>query len=167
LDSHNQLINWLFDEVFDPGMDRLPILGKVEEIKGRTFGECQKLLILYLEVKSRSHLALEDSITVIKFYYETFKSQVEVSLQHIGNNLNLSLRKLVQNSIRSDLIIGEKVDGMDEDAETEGSLNVMMPLEKFPRCLKPGALKRELSATLDKEEEDILEKFNQLSLPDT
>jgi hypothetical protein len=41
-----------------------------------------------------------------------------------------------------------------------------MPLENFPESLKQGILKRELTAKFNKEEEDIIEKFNYTSIPD-
>jgi hypothetical protein len=101
-------------EFFDPGMDRLPIIGMVEEIQGRTFGECQKSIDFYLAGHLKSNSALEDTITVMEYYYEEFKPQLEDSLQvlNIGNTLDLSLRKLIQIGIESKLVIGEKVNSL-------------------------------------------------------
>jgi hypothetical protein len=165
LDSHNHLINyWLFNEIFDPGTGRLPIVGDVEKIEGKTFGECQKLLIYYLSKSTHSHSALEEALQIIVYYYEEFQLHIVASLQSIENNWTRSLRKLVQDGIKSNLIINKTVKSVDDNFEKVGGLNVM-PFEKFPELLKPRRWQKDITVSFDKEEKCILRRFNELSIP--
>jgi hypothetical protein len=165
--SHDQLINWLYKEIFDPGNNRLPLIGTLEEIKGRHFGECQKILISFLSRQMGPHSELKAALKIINFYYLEFQDQIVHSLKNIDNDLNAFLRKLLENGIKSHLLISENLENLDVNIlKWEGLESlVMMPFEKLSKKLKLRKIKCDCKLLFNQEEQNILERYDHLVLP--
>jgi hypothetical protein len=166
LNSHNKLIDWLFDEIFCPGPDRFPLLGDFKKMEGIQFGEVQRLLILHISGELGSNSELEASLNILNSYYMAFQDHIFQFLKTIDNDLNLSLRKLLYNGVESNLIISGTMESINEDPKKlRGLKSQVMPLEKFPEHLKPKGLKGKWEVSFEPEELAILERFDQLIIP--
>jgi hypothetical protein len=90
-----RLIEWIFEEIFQPGERRFPLIGTVEGIEGINFGERQILLMHYLSGNKGSNCVIKASINIVKLYFKKFQPEVlKLLLEKFGEDLDISLVSL-------------------------------------------------------------------------
>jgi hypothetical protein len=154
--SHKNLINWLYNEIFDSGKGRYPLIGDFEDIEGIHFGECQIKLMENISRKKELNSGLEESLHIIEFYYKDFQAEIVKSLYGINADLKQSLINILYKRIGSNVKVSASSKGF---SQLEGIRSTVMPFDKFPRILKPKPFKSRHKLSLEKEENDILEKL--------
>jgi hypothetical protein len=140
ISSHELLIDWVFNENFEPGEQRFPLFGTCQNIDGIHFNESQEILMYYLWGVHVSNKASEVSISLIIFYYEVLQPQIWEFLTKMGNDVKGFLKILVYNAIISHLRIKDTDELLNEILGEVRGLK-LMPFEEIPKSLKPKALK--------------------------
>jgi hypothetical protein len=139
ISSHKEIISWLFHEIFNPGNDRLPLLGSSEDIKEKHFGKCQLKLASYISSKKNLDSSLETSSYIVEFYYMNSHPKMLACLFKINHGLNLLLKELIRKKMASKFGMRKNLSKVsDEDYDKLGGLqSLVTPFEKFPNKLKP------------------------------
>ncbi|KAA1096852.1 hypothetical protein PGT21_030215 [Puccinia graminis f. sp. tritici] len=165
--SNHSLINWLFEEAFEPGNDRFPLHGTFQKTHNEVnYEPCQLVLLDYLSENMCSNEALKASQLIIQIYYNTFQPKILNSLMGYGSkyDLNVFLQRLTLKSIASNLKIHPEVESFDYHIEDLG-ISKYISFEEFPEELKPSRFNLKWKLILEPEEKAILENFDQLSIP--
>jgi hypothetical protein len=159
-EAHHKLVDWFFDQAFNPAENRPPVIGNIENVEeGMDFGPIQARLSIYLSQAVRSNKSLEVAILITKSYYEKFQKDVSWWLKRTDeeNDLESSLKRLIYRGIKSKLTIQKPIKSHEETLYIQAGNFRIPPLSFFPKTLKPGDPRILYDVKLDQEEEEIVE----------
>ncbi|KAI7958926.1 hypothetical protein MJO28_002717 [Puccinia striiformis f. sp. tritici] len=168
---HHKLVNWLFDQAFNPGRDTLPVLGVAKTVQGKVFGPIQKILSSYLAEGLKSNKALQTSISLSRYYYENIQIICLEGIENLNEDQGLEryLKALIYQGIQSKLEIEgttykpentySQLTPSPENAYSQLGKFRIPPLSYFPQSMKPQDSRIWYEIDFETEEKCIIANF--------
>ncbi|KNE90192.1 hypothetical protein PSTG_16374 [Puccinia striiformis f. sp. tritici PST-78] len=155
--SHQKLVNWLFNQAFNPEGLILPVLGFTPNIEGKDFGPIQEILSSYLSQTLKSNEALETSTSIIRYYYNNIQIEDLKWIENVDGNqiCEKYLKRLIYHSIQSGFIVDDPILRPENISSQFGNFRIP-PTSYFPETMRPVIPRISYNVVYKQEEQAIL-----------
>ncbi|KAA1108739.1 hypothetical protein PGT21_023779 [Puccinia graminis f. sp. tritici] len=166
LDSHHQLINFLFQEAFHP-RNSAPVIGMISSDalhgfgRGNEFGPIQRILIRCLSSLQQSDRTRQAAFSIVRFYYKEFKPEIYQGLGGLNQeDFDLKINSLIAEAVRSQMIVGRGSDVVGAQRNLENF--AICDLEIIPYSMKPKSHRVMYNVGLGKKEREIIKHYREV-----